>query len=170
MGGIVSDSTVIMALAKAGLMEAALRLPHEFIIPDVMFEDELLDLAEYTRDDLIQAGLRRAALNSHGVRLAYRYAADYHNLHTSDCFALALVKTAEVAWLLTANVSLSNIAVSKGIETRDLLWLCDEMNDHETVGSRLLHDALVQLDEDPLVWLPRSELSRRIQRLAGIPV
>ena len=46
---IVSDSSVLIDLAKARLIESALALPYEFLVPDVMFADELLDLGSYTR-------------------------------------------------------------------------------------------------------------------------
>ncbi len=45
---VVSDSSVIIDLAKMCLIESAFRLPYEFLIPDVRFEDELLDLATYS--------------------------------------------------------------------------------------------------------------------------
>ena len=50
---IVSDSSVLIDLAKARLIESALGLPYEFVVPDVMFADELLDLGSYTREDLL---------------------------------------------------------------------------------------------------------------------
>ena len=49
-------------------------LPYEFLVPDVMFADELLDLGSYTRDDLLEAGLKVGGLDSDGVAVAFRYA------------------------------------------------------------------------------------------------
>jgi hypothetical protein len=130
-----------------------------------MFEDELLDLASYKRSDLIKAGLNISILDSNGVRLAFQYAKTYHALSPNDCFAMALAKETESAILLTGDGRLRMAAPVEEIEVRGLLWLCDEMNNHQTVTSIALHDALVSLDKDPFVRLPKPELKKRIIQL-----
>ena len=40
---MISDSSVLIDLAKAKLIESTLALPYEFVIPDVIFADELID-------------------------------------------------------------------------------------------------------------------------------
>lgn len=40
---VISDSSVLIDLAKAKLIESTLALPYEFVIPDVIFADELID-------------------------------------------------------------------------------------------------------------------------------
>ena len=39
---IVSDSSCIIDLGKSSLIRAVLQLPYTFVMPDVLFEDELL--------------------------------------------------------------------------------------------------------------------------------
>lgn len=39
---IVSDSSCLIDLRKADLLEAFLKLPYELVVPDVLLEDELL--------------------------------------------------------------------------------------------------------------------------------
>ena len=39
---VISDSSCRIDLRKASLLEAFLRLPYELLIPDTLFEDELL--------------------------------------------------------------------------------------------------------------------------------
>ena len=41
---IVSDSSCLIDLRKVGLLDAFLKLPYEFLIPNTLFEDELLKL------------------------------------------------------------------------------------------------------------------------------
>ena len=41
---IVSDTSCIIDLRKADLLEALLALPYTFVMPDALFEDELLSL------------------------------------------------------------------------------------------------------------------------------
>lgn len=162
---IVSDRSVIIDLAKVRLIKAAFRLPHRFTITNVMYEDELLDLGDYHREDLVGAGLDISVLDGHGVALAFKYGMEYQKLTPNDCFALALAKTTEGAILLTGDRRLGIVASENDVEARGLLWLCDDMNDHGTVDHRVLHDALVALSEDPSVHLPAAELRKRIQRL-----
>lgn len=49
---IVSDSSALIDLAKAELIEAAFSLPFEFQVPDVLLADELIDLGPYTVNEL----------------------------------------------------------------------------------------------------------------------
>ena len=55
---IVSDSSCIIDLGKSSLIRTVLQLPYTFVMPDVLFEDELLNFGPVGKD-----GLR-------GVRLA----------------------------------------------------------------------------------------------------
>jgi hypothetical protein len=44
---IVSNISCIVDLGKGRLMRAALMLLYSFVIPDVLFEDELIDFGPY---------------------------------------------------------------------------------------------------------------------------
>lgn len=166
MAIIVSDSSVIIDLTKVRLVESAFRLPHDFYIPDVMFADELISLGDYTRQNLLAAGLQIGELDSAGVQLALSFPQRYSRLSTNDCFALALAETTGSV-LLTGDRKLTDAAGDRGLESHGLIWLCDEMNDHGTVDRATLRQALEELDRDPLVRLPRTELRRRIRGLGG---
>jgi hypothetical protein len=50
---LVSDSSVLIEFSKRGLLEEMFRLPLEFVVPDLLFEEELIDLGQYSRDDLV---------------------------------------------------------------------------------------------------------------------
>ena len=88
-------------------------------------------------------------------------------LSTNDQFALALAKKTEESIRLTGDKALRNAATSLAVEARGLLWLCDEIEEHQTVEAKRLCEALVALDEDELVRLPRAELRKRIIRILG---
>jgi len=63
---IVSDRSVLIDVAKARLIESALALPYEFVVPDVMLADELVvepDLAGFS------AGNRVDVRGQSGVQL-----------------------------------------------------------------------------------------------------
>ncbi len=164
---IVSDTSVIIDLCKVRLIESAFSLPYEFIVPNVMFEDEFLDLSNYARGDLLASGLAVSVLSGEAVGMAVEYGAAFRRLSINDQFALALAKTTEESILLTGDKALRSAATTLDVEARGLLWLCDQMEEHQTVEAKRLGEALVALDEDELVRLPRAELRKRIIRILG---
>lgn len=164
---IVSDTSVIIDLSKVRLIEPAFALPYEFVVPNVMFEDEFLDLGDYKRDDLLASGLSVSILSGSVVATAVEYGVAFKKLSINDQFALALAKTTDESILPTGDKALRNAAKSQAVEAKGLLWLCDQMEEHGTVVARRLREALVALDEDELVRLPRGELRKRIARILG---
>ena len=56
MSVIIIDTSALIDLAKAGIIEEALSLTHEFLIPDVIFEDELISLEGYGKETLLKSG------------------------------------------------------------------------------------------------------------------
>jgi predicted nucleic acid-binding protein len=160
---IVSDSSVLIDLAKAQLIEHAFALPYEFVVPDAMFADELLDLGSYTRKALLKAGLPLGRLDGDGVAVAFGYAQRYLALSSNDAFALALAKV-KGSVLLAGDGALRRAAADENVEVHGHLWLADEM-ESQTVARKRLLDVLEAWEDDPLVWLPGEELKTRIKRL-----
>jgi predicted nucleic acid-binding protein len=161
---VVSDSSVLIDLAKARLFEPAFALPYRFVIPDVMFADELLDLGSYTREDALAMGVRVARLDGDGVNTALGYAQRYVALSSNDAFALALASVN--SWMLLAgDGALRRAAGAENVQVHGHLWLVDEMRRHGTVPRTRLLRVLEAWRDDPLVWLPGEELVTRITRL-----
>ena len=161
---VVSDSSVLIDLAKARLFEPAFALPFRFVIPDVMFADELLDLGSYTREDALTMGLHVARLDGDGVSTALGYAQRYAALSSNDAFALALASLN--GWMLLAgDGALRRAAGAETVQVHGHLWLVDAMQRHGTVTRTQLLRVLEAWRDDSLVWLPVEELSARITRL-----
>jgi hypothetical protein len=55
---IVSDSSCLIDLKKASLLGVFLSLPYEILIPNTLFEDELLSFTAGEKRMLLQGGLR----------------------------------------------------------------------------------------------------------------
>jgi hypothetical protein len=53
---IVSDSSCLIDLRKASLLDVFLRLPYEILIPNTLFEDELLKFTAEQKKALLRAG------------------------------------------------------------------------------------------------------------------
>jgi hypothetical protein len=161
---VVNDSSVLIDLARARVFESVFALPYRFVIPDVMFADELLDLGSYTREDALAMGLRVARLHGDGVKAALGYAQRYVALSSNDAFALALASVN--GWMLLAgDGALRRAAAAENVGVHGHLWLVDEMRRHDTLTRTRLVHVLEAWRDDPLVWLPREELVARITRL-----
>lgn len=162
---IVSDSSIIIDLAKGELIEPALALPYEFVIPDALFENELIDLGRYRKEDLPGLGLNVQELAPDELSRAIGYRSRYTALTAQDCFALTIARVTPNAMLLTGDQNLRRAAGTEVVEAHGLLWACEEMKRHQTVGVAHLHDALCQFQEDPTVWLPKGPLRDLIRRV-----
>ena len=160
---IISDSSVLMDLALAGLFESTVRLPFRFEIPDVMFVNELLDLGDYHRDQLLEFGFHVSALDGKGVAKAFEYLQEYRTLLSeNDCFALVLAEE-KMAILLSGDRRLRAVSRQKGIETHGLLWIADLLHGHEIVAPQELGERLRLIERSPRCRLPKREIRKRIE-------
>lgn len=162
---IISDASALIDLSKVRLLEALVGLPYEFVIPDAIFEEELLRIHPYTLDDLLTLGFQVGTLTGAQVGRAITVNQEQAALSTRDCFAFVLACDTEGCILLTGDGKLRSCAEAEAIETHGVLWACDEMERHGTTGPQALLMALRAFDRDPLVRLPRDDLQARIRRL-----
>lgn len=165
---VVSDTSCMIDLRKAELLEAVLQLPHTFVMPDTLFEDEWLCLSDAEKGTLRHHGLEVRSLPGPLVQRAGRYFNQHSRLKLNDCFALTLAEEIEDCILLTGDGRLRSIAENNGIEVHGVLWVTDEMEAHNVVPVQVLFDALWLFQEDELVFLPADEVQRRLRRIASL--
>ena len=69
---IVSDSSCIIDLGKSSLVRAVLQLPYTFVMPDVLFDDELLSFGPVGKRSSVRSAFRSSSLIPMGpaVRLS----------------------------------------------------------------------------------------------------
>jgi predicted nucleic acid-binding protein len=157
---LVSDTSVLIDLERGGLLEAIFALPHEFAVPDVLYDREMQ--GEWG-ERLVRLGLRVAEVSDEGVGNALRYRQQRSSLSVPDSFALALAK--ERAWLLlTGDGQLRELAVGENVECHGVLWLLDIMEEAGIPGIQPLHDGLTALAAHPRCRLPRREITIRLER------
>ena len=148
---LVSDTSVLIDLDRAGLLEAVFALPHEFAVPDVLYDREMR--GEWG-ERLLALGLRVAEVSAEGVGKALRYRQVRASLSVADSFALALAK--ERAWLLlTGDGQLRDLADGENVECHGVLWLLDMLEAGGTSDLQFLHDGLAALAAHPRCRLPR---------------
>ena len=163
---VINDSSALIDLAKVRLIESLLRLPYEFVIPDVIYTDELLRLKHYRREELLDLGFVIGALDGPRAKMAFDYSRRYSAPSLNDCFALVHAETHDNAILLTGDGNLRKVAQNHAIEVHGILWACDLMEHHQTATATELYVALRAWHQDSLVRLPQGELQQRIKRLA----
>ena len=162
---VISDSSVLIDLAKVKLIEITLALPYEFIIPDVIFADELIDLQHYKREQLLELGFKTGSLDGKQVGIALQYGFNYKPLTTNDCFALVLAESIEQAILLTGDGDLRKTAQKHKVETHGIIWLCEQIRENQRGDDKILRTALEILRDDPRSRIPSRELNRLIEQL-----
>lgn len=161
---IVSDTSCVIDLRKAQLLEAIFRLPYAFMMPRPLFDDELLSLNDADKGDLRKRGLDVADLDGEQVKAAQGYFNQHKALNLNDCFALALADQIENVILLTGDQALRDVAESKDVETHGVLWVTDQLYDNKCCRVEQLKFALECFLEDPLVHLPRDLIAERMRR------
>lgn len=157
---LVSDTSVLIDLDRAGLLEAVFALPHEFAVPDVLYDREMR--GEWG-ERLLALGLQVAEVSAEGVGNALRYRQVRASLSVADSFALALAK--EKTWLLlTGDGQLRDLADGEKVECHGLLWLLDMLEEAGAPHAKVLHEGLSELAAHPRCRLPRREITIRLER------
>src|SRR5580700_4531714 len=103
---VVSDSSCLIDLRKASMLELLLRLPYEFLIPNTLFEEELLKFTSAQKKALIRGGLKVVDLPGERVLRAQQVVRSAPQLSIHDGFAFALAETHAGCILLTGDGSL----------------------------------------------------------------
>ena len=161
---VISDSSCLIDLRKASLLDAFLRLPYELLIPNTLFEEELLRFSAGQKKALLRGGLKIVDLPGERVLRAREIARDLPHLSVHDGFACALAESRPGCILLTGDRQLRRFARKQSIEVHGLLWVMDELHAHAISTAATLFAALRILNGDPTVHLPRHELAAYLKR------
>ncbi|MER8688219.1 hypothetical protein [Mesorhizobium sp. M1136] len=162
MSILVSDTSVLIDLERAQLLEDTFRLPFEFAVPDLLYEREL---AGALGDQLVALGLRVEVLTPAELSRATTVRRQDARLSVPDTFAFAIAQSRQ--WtLLTGDGSLRELAVAEAIDMHGVLWLFDEFADGDHVPFHRLHNGLSTIFAHPRCRLPANEVRRRLARFA----
>lgn len=161
---IVSDSSCLIDLRKASLLEAFLELPYEVLIPDALFEEELVRFTPAQKDLLLRGGLKVVELPAESVLRARAIAIEHPQLSLHDAFAFALAESCQDCMLLTGDSGLRALAEINRLEVHGILWVIDQIHNMVLAPAEVLVAVLDDFAHDPSVRLPRRELAARIRR------
>jgi predicted nucleic acid-binding protein len=165
---VVSDSSCLIDLRKVSMLEHLLRLPYEFLIPNTLFEEELLKFTAAQKKALIRGGLKVIDLPGEQVLRAQEIIREVPQLSVHDGFAFALAEQHAGCILLSGDDSLRRLADKRGIEVHGVLWVLDQLhaNDLSTAGS--IVTVLRTFQDDLTVRLPRREIAAYLRRYENL--
>jgi len=157
---LVSDTSVLIDIERASLTARLFDLPYEFVVPDVLYEAELID---WMGPDLLDLGLRIEELTPQETTRATELKRTKAMLSTPDVFAFCLAK--ERNWtLLTGDGALRAEANRQKLAMHGVLWVFDEMEQLGVCSIGLLRSGLEAIRDHPRCRLPTREINRRLAR------
>ena len=163
MAVLVSDTSVLIDLERAGLLDEMFLLPFGFAVPDLLYDREL---AGEVGDRLCAMGLRIEELTPTELRRATVVNRENVRLSAADTFAFAIAESRN--WgLLTGDGILRDLAVAAQVEMHGVLWLFDQLADGNHVATDRLHNGLNALAGHPRCRLPATEVQIRLRRFSG---
>jgi len=163
---MVSDASILIELAKWNLIEDIFQLPYEFVVPDALFEEELIDLGNVDRHDLISLGLRVEALDANGMLQATEYQTSHPKLTIHDCFAVTMAT--QNSWtLLTSDKRMKSLAISEKVEAYGTLWIIDRLYEYGVKSNLEILSVLEGMLSDSRNWIPAHEIRKRIVLLSA---
>ena len=165
---VISDSSCLIDLRKTSLLDVFLRLPYELLIPNTLFEDELLKFTPGQKKVLVRGGLKVVDLPGESVLRARKIAREMPHLSIHDGFAFALAQSYPGCILLTGDGGLRALANEHDMEVHGVLWVIDELHRHAVCTAEILLQALQLMADDPTVRLPQRELAAYIKRYVDL--
>jgi predicted nucleic acid-binding protein len=163
MDVLVSDTSVVIDLERAGLIERIFALPYRFVVPDALYEKEL---KEFGGPRLVELGLQVRVLSGEQVTEAQRLRGLERRISIHDSYALSLAK-AEAAILLAGDAAMRRLAEAEEVRCHGVLWLFDQMEERRVVTAAALHEGLTRVVAHPRCWLPREAVNLRLARYAA---
>lgn len=158
MATCVLDTSICVDLWNGGILELVMRLPHKFLLPDVIAEE----CEEPPGELLLSMGFTSVSLDAQEIELVTEYGSRFGQLSVKDCFALAYSKIHNHI-LLTGDKSLRIAAEKEQVHPHGVLWLLDEIVSKNILSGPEAIDALNKM-RDTGSWLPAEECEKRIRR------
>jgi len=144
------------------LLSGLIALPYRFAIPLPLFEDELLDMSAHDKAMLVNGGLEVRDLSGEQVDRSGDIQRQNRALTINDYLAFIAAADAPESILLTGDGPLRRFAETQGVEVHGLLRAIDEIHAAVILPPQALYHALSIFDDDPTVWLPVAEHTRRL--------
>lgn len=164
MDVLISDTSVVIDLERAELIEHVFALPYRFVVPDALYDKEIKD---YGGARLLALGLEVRVLTGTQVADAQRLRALERRISVHDSYALSLAK-AEAAILLAGDAAMRRLAEAEEVRCHGVLWVFDRLEEHRVVSAAALHAGLSRVVTHPRCRLPRDMVDQRLRRYSEV--
>lgn len=156
---LISDANVIIDMEDCGLTALMLKLPYQFLVPDLLYYSEL----EEHHPELLDQGLEVVELSPETMTRAGNLEQQYRKPSINDCFALAAAEQ-EKCPLITGDGALRKAALSENVEIRGTLWVMEELVVNQLITVDRVSAAFDTLKEQGC-RLPWGEVNKLLERL-----
>ena len=163
---VVSDTSCLIDLRKTDLLEAFVKLPYEILVPDVLFDEELVKFSDRHKSFLLENNVKIAEVEN--VQRVVDVQGKNPSLTVNDCFAFVLAETHKGCILLTGDKDLRIYAESVQIDVHGVLWVIDEIYRSNLAYPKALYEALLVFDKDETVHLPDRILQHYIRKYKAL--
>src|SRR5262245_5290760 len=146
---LVSDTSVLIDLERAGLETVVFATGNRLVVPDLLYQHEL---AEHGGQAWIDRGLRVVTLDEAEVSAAQGVFQAQKAASLNDCFSFSIAQSRGCI-LLTGDAALRQLAETNGVECHGILWVADLMAD-AGIDHALIANGLEGLLAHPKCRLP----------------
>lgn len=164
---VVHDTSCLVDMRKGQLLRVLLRLPYRFIVPLPIRENELRHFTSRELQILDDGGMEVYNLSSEEIVEVANLMQEVPQLTPYDCMALITAFGQENSTLLTGDRLLRKTATERGVCVHGSFWVIDQLESGGICSDQLLANALKNWREDRTIYLPNSEIEKRLQRLSS---
>lgn len=160
----VLDTSVAVDLHRGGLLNALFKLPAKYMVPDILYEDELKD---WFGEALITNGLIVEPLDEAEVAGSREFLRRCPSLSLVDAYALSLALRGKHTILAGAK-DIRELGEAVGLEVRGVLHVFDLIEQAQIMPPASLHTCLATICRSRRVRLPQEEVDARFAKYSAI--
>jgi predicted nucleic acid-binding protein len=124
---LVGDTNIWIDLRAGGVLETAFKLPYSYVVPDILYADELADVEG---PELMELGLAIETMTPEEIGRVELLAQEFTKPGTADLTALGLALSR--SWVLVSgDRELRRAAEKTGCDVHGTIWLMHLMVEHE---------------------------------------
>lgn len=155
---LVTDTNIWIDLENGKILADIFRLPYQFFTTDFSVQEFI-----YPGWDVLRTlGLQTHGLEPESVLELAQLRQTYHQLSAVDLAALMLAKMLGAS-LVTGDRRLNELARAQGLPVHGMLWVLDEMVNHQVLTAIQAATALRKM-LDQGARLPNVECQKRFER------
>lgn len=148
-----------MDIECSELTSAMFSLPYQFVVPDILFIEEL----SKRHGRLLKFGLQCKTMSGDLIKESIGLRQKYSRPSVNDLLALTLARH-EGCQLLTGDKALREVAQVLNVEVHGTIWLVQQMIQHRKINIEIAHIAFQRMKNSGS-RLPWGEVEKLLKRI-----